>query len=1487
MIKVKIKPWEEVYGLKHDYTVWQLSLDKEFENIIDTKEEHVHLNYYSNDVDVPIGTTYYLRAIRMLNSGIQTVTSSTIAIEADDTERTNVILEEELKVDTPSVYVDVDDIKTQDVIKLKTSAFRANNDQHAYTSYIIEDNLNNVLWSSLYNTKDLTEIEIPNVNQPYVNKSKLLFKVIHGTKLGVESKIGNIAVFFKNVNFELLTSLTNVKALQDLVLKFKKIDPNKKLGIIKIEIFYEAGSSPVKTYADINENNTVINFWLLRYGLNLRMVIHAIDNNDNIITIEKMIKVESYKNLIVPDPDFKYQKLLSNYYSTDVDNNTDFYIPNNFISYYIHNGYVAIPKLGQDTKLYGYEVNEDNKLKYTGEIKGIEIENDLDKEGMFIKRVNNDLLLISHTETINNNKQHVMLYYTHMTNDNSYKLLKKVIIENEQYGLGYTNSFIQYDNKYIYYIPYHTDTLKRIDLESLVIETITEDIPYVKPVRDKDLNNPNISPISPIMLRLEDDRILIIGGYTPNGTTFDHKTQTFEESIFWDNISFIGNELTAGNLINGDGIIIKKETRPNDDDDYQDDIYNNSDFVLVESLEEIYKAVNETEGISQTIFTTDLDEYELLTGENLDIILTNNFNKDDIRQFYIVYDKGTFRLDYKGINKITLHCLANVKKGRKKIKLIASKDQLFDPETFMHFNNFTHSVVTKDIWINVNNKEEEIELEDENIKAYRDVNTPASEAEYIYIYGKKYGYNSLQLDLEVHKDSLIRLPIESLNVGFEHIELVKENYIDGTMDINLVSINDDLFEIQLSNIVEYIDIRLTIRNKLRNSEFVTIQFKFIEDLIKGTPSKPKVIRNNVTYDSYSVLSFFDLITYNIDIGTGYNDPKFITNKPDYCSFSNGSGLNKYKLSIKKKQLFPLFITNLKDNVYSNSFVYINSVDAVPNLNITNPVNFIVSTESKVDILNDLTGYIPEINTNENDDIEIYTTLEGLSATLLNITVEDNKYLNIKVNDRLGSGSFSLTFKNKADGSIKRTTYNFAIYEEDSYPDGFVWKFEGYNDSKNNEIIYLLPGSLNTFSYTNNGNKTELGFKEDSILFDKELSTTDIDRPTLVVKQDKDIGTEDVTLSFFNNSGISITKLSKRVCVVPMVFYVKNSIIGDLPIDNYNFTVQHNQERSFFIYPKKPDGYYLTSIKIEPLEEYKDIKYYLKNIEGDQYEMVITSIIDSEEDKEFKFFVNYTYANDNGNTIETITKNNSQVFTITSKYYMEEVYINIPNNRITMYVGDTKELDIDTNTDAVRITAGESNLIEVNNEDYTITALKESQASVIIECGRPDQISKLEMIYIDILKPKDDTDFVQGYLHIVPEVIKTFPGSGQELTISTNTDTVNISVENEAIATYDSIRNMVVGKAKGNTRLKVVFKGDGIKGGTKYFDIVVFGLPKGDPDILYYDSFNHALIPTKLQFTAGYPKSILFDRSGKVVLSKYETTTTDSGDITKTHYTTFY
>lgn len=1485
MIKVKIAPWKEVFGLKNTSTIWELALDREITNIIHTKEEFIHLNYYSSDVDVPLGTVYYLRATRMLNNGEQSVYSSVIEIQAGDTERSNVILEEDLKIDTPSVYLNPDDIRIEDYIRVTTSEFRSNNDQHSYTHWYLEDTLNNVLWCSLYDNQNLTSIDIPNMNQPYSNKSKLTFKAIHGTKLGVESKVGNISVFFKNVNFELINNLTNVKALQDLPLKFKRIDPNKSLGIVKIEIYQEASNTPVKTYTDVAENNTILNWWLLRFDLNIRMVIHAIDINNDKITIEKRIKVESYKNLTVPNPDLKYQKLLYNYYTSDEANNTDFYIPNNFVSNYTHNGYIGIPKNGTDKKLYAYELNDENKLKQVDEIPGITIENDLTKEGMFIKRINNDILLISHTETVNKNKQHVMLWYTHMTNTGEYKQLKRTVIENEEYGLGYSNALIQYDNKYIYYIPYQSDSLKQIDLEALSVKTITEDIPYIRNIKEKDINNVNAKKVSPIMLRLEDDRLLIIGGYTPNGTTFDHKTQTFAESIFWENITYIGNELTAGNLINGDGIIVKKENIERDPDEDQDLVYNESDFIIVESLEEVYSTVNKDTAMSPTSFSTDLDEYEVLTGNDLTIVLTHNFTSTDTRQYYIVYDKSVFRLNNKELNKISLHCLSNTIKGRKKVRIIASKDQIFDQEAFSHYNIFTNTVVIKDIWINVENKENII-IEEDNKIAYNDADTPASEAEHIYILGKKYDYNSVQLDLQVYKDPIIRLPIESLNVGFDHIELVKENYIDGTMDINLVSINDDLFELQISNINTYYDIRLTLRNKLREAEFVTIKFTFIDDLINGIPDKPIINRENTDYNNFSVLSFFDLINYNLDINREYKDPRFIFNKTNYCSFSNGSGLNKYKMSLKVKKIFPLYITNLPDGVYSNSFVYINSVSAVPELNISNPVNLIVNTDLTVDITNDLTGYL--LNTeNKNDDIMITTEIDGISATFLDISVLDKKHIFIKVKNKLGTGTFTVTFRNKADGSLKRTTFNFTVHNQETHPDGYEWTFVDYKSNINNENIYLLPNSSNVFEYVNKSINANLLFKDDTKLFNTTASTTKKNASKLVVKPDNDIGTEDVSLVFRNRSNVEVTRLTKRVHIVPIMFYAKNNIVGDQPIDIYPFTIQHNVEKSFFIYPKMPTGYTFTSIKIEAIEKYDDIKYYINHVENDVYELVFNSVLNTEENKEFKFFINYTYANSNGNTVHTITKTNSQVMTVTSKYYMEDVYINIPNNRITMYVGDVKELDIDTNSDAIKLTAGESNLLTVNNENLSITALKESTASLIIESGRPDQVPKLEMMYIDILKPKDDSEFVQGYVHIVPDDIKVFPGTGQELNIRTNADNLNITVEDVKIAAYDSIRKMVVGKSKGTTRLKVVFSGDGIKGGTKYFDIEVFGLPEGDPDILYYDSFNHELLPTKLKFTNGYPKSMLFDRSGRVVLSKYETIDNNGVQTIRTHYTVFY
>lgn len=1499
MIRVKIKDWKEVYGLVHTSTIWELATDSEFKNIIYTKEDEVHKSYFEYDVDVPIDTVYYLRSRKQMNYGANEVTGETIEIKAEDTIRDNIILDRDLHVDTPSVYVTREDIDTEDTIRVSTSAFRADGDQHAYTHWILEDGTGKILWKSLYDTNNLTKLDMSNIGQPYVTKSKLVFKAIHGTKVGMESKTGNFTIFTKQVNFEIIGVLSQVRALKDLKISFKKIDPDFRLGITSIIIKDESTEALSKSYYDITEEGITLNWWLLRNGVTLIMEINAIDINDNIVKVNKRITVEQYGNELVKDPTYKYTKDISSFTSSDFANSPDFYIPNNYSCESLHNGLIPIPKLGRDkTKLYFYSLTSENKLQIQGEYPGIEILNDETKEGMMVRRVNSDLILISHTKTTEGGApQHELMLYKHNTITDGYNLIKRLDVEGEMYGLGSTNAFIQTDVDTIYYIQTNSDRLKKIDLTMLSVTLVSANIPFVLPENPDELNNPNRVIITPIMIKLPDGRIFITGGYSTNGTTYDPYTNTFAESLYWEWESYIANRLSCTPLINGDAIIVKKEDEKRLPDQAKDYLYSDQDIVVQKSLEEIYDMVNKDPLTSETKFTTDLESYDVTTGSTFEIPITNNFESTDVRQFYVLYDKQYLRLDNKNTNKLRFHVLTNPPAGKREVRIIASKDQIFDQTTYLSTKPFTHKVIDKRIIINtskpVEKPKEEMDniIENESHVGFYSPLTDVSSKEYLWILGKRIDYASEEIVLNCYKEeSKIVLPVEVVNVLFSSLEFdYEKDKIKGFLDFQIVEKTKNLFLIELSNILIDDPFRVIIRNTLNNAEFVSILFNFIDTPIKGLPAKPRLNRNGTYYVNGDTMSFFDLIGYNIDVGDETEDPVFTPNRTNSIGFSIGAGLNKYKMSIRAKGLIPLFVSykNFPKDVYCNNFIYINSVDAVPKLDVAVPnISLKAGKELIGTLQNDFSGFK---NQTKADGLDIVITQDLLSKSLSTITYADSKIV-IMPTDKVGSATFSITAKNKADGALKQSTFNYTIYPVESYPVGLVWTFPDSTTGDSGETIYLNPGTENKFEYTVNGNKVELDLPRGSIFNVEKTLETIPGGNKLIIYPNRDLGKDEGSFKFYNKAGTLISTVTKKFLVVPVIFYTRDPLLGDVRIDNYPFTMQNGTEETFRIVPKSKDGYRLTSINIKSKKTYQDIKFYLNSVTEDNkvlYDFII-STPDSEEAKEYDFIIEYGYVNNNANDILTITEEYQQSFKVTSLYYKQQSYINLESNNITIAQDESRVLKIDTNAKYTKMTLGNTGIVSIDNETNTITGLKPGRATIIIEAGSPQQIKSQDQLIVNVTEPEPEIELPQGFFNLAPENIRLFPGTSVGIDWSTNAESLNISTENRTIATYDSVKKLVVAKDVGETRLKVDFRGSKIKGGTKFYNIKVLPLPDGDPDIVYYDSFNHEIVKTDVLFSSLYPTSVLVDRSGRVVLSAYKNTSTDKNKPDfRTYYCVFY
>lgn len=1513
MIKVKIREWDPLSGslgtiissttegtlellknLKHTSTIWMLATDRGFANVIYTRTDEVHLNFFQYDITVPVGTSYWLKAVRVLNFGAQKVESLPIEITADDNIRNNIIRDYDLFIDTPTIRVKSEDIELEEKFTIATSKFRSNGDYHTYTHWVLMDGNNEVLWCKLFDTENLTSIIVDNANQPYATKNKLVLKVIHGSSSGVESKAGHYAINYNHTNFEIMTSLANVTPFKELIISFKLIDPEYGIGISAVIVEENSDSTyKIKKTLYLDENYRVTIPWFyLGYDKTLKLTIECTDKNGNIFNLVKKLTTSKYEATQIIDSNKTYKKIVFDYIEHDEEEDSKLYIPNYFYSEPLHNNLIPLPAKGDSVKFYGYEL-DGMKLKFVKELKGLEVRGDKTKEGMLIKRISNDYVMISHNPFENGMNLHEILIFKYSVATDSYYLAKTLRPVDEKYGLGYTNSAVQVNNEKLYYIPTNTDKLKRLDLQTYSTATITEDIPHI-------INNKvNRMYLTPTVTNMPDGRLWILGGYGSLTATYDYFNNNFQESIYWEYGSYIGNRLKAVPLHNGDALIVRTENLERPLDDVQEEIEEeeNDNFVLDLTAKEEWALVNRDTNMKETVFRLKepIDEIDLPIGEKFVIEFTSNLTSLDPKQIFVSYNKNVFSLEKISTKQIEFRCYNNIKYKKYQFLIGASKAQQFNQATGKGELPYTHTVSTIDYFVNVKRSTDIDNLpDDENSKGYFEPNTNSAEQEKIILLGNKYGYQSGEVTFNLYKDAEVNIPFETVNCLIDDLAWDLDPDLAHAMDITITKLNANLGLISINNIINYKSEYITIYNKLRQATFFTFRFSWVEHATGNTPEKPTLIRNDNELNLYSTISYVDLARYVLDIPTRFTKAKLISNRPDMLEISNRTTVNGFSASFRKRGVTVLYLTDdmHPEGIYCNSYYIVNNANIVPDLDIAIPDISIKRDSTRTGLLrNDWTGF----NIGNKNSLEVTISQDALSKSLLDISLDMNT-LTINSKNQLGDTSFKIITKNLDDNTIKTVTYQVHIVKEENYTVDLDMTFEDSLPKQPEETLYFTPNSYNYFNYTQNGGTPLLNIP-DSIYIDKDASLESMNdvNPYIKMVEDKDLGKEVIQFVFRNRDNANLLVIKKNILLVPIVWYVEDDFMGKIPLHQYKFICQKGEVNEYTLSYKLTPGYRPTSTRLTSDVEYLDgIRYSIRKNNNDEtkYKLRIeTPKTESLENVSYKFYLGYTYISDTVNPIMALDKDWLQSFTVTSVGYKQEVYIKVNNDNLQINKNQTTLLDIETNGKHIKLISGNTSILKVDNETREVTGLKEGKASVIIQAGGYDQIVEQTEAYFEVLPEIPEEEKPQGLLLTNPEHIRVIEGNRANVAIKTNADYWTARTDNPRIATFDDITSQVIGLRPGETNLAITYRGEKIQGSTKRVPIQVLATPKQDPGCLYYDKQNHTLLPTNCDFIEHHPTATLVCPDGRVVLSCYKKITRNIGTITnpnmKEFWKTFY
>ncbi len=537
---LKLDAWLETNGLIHTSTTFRLYSDKDKTILIDEITDSDKL-LLSINTDIPIGSTYYVVAIRHFDQENIDYESEVFAITNNGDAINNMILTEPVIVEEPSVVINKTTIlEGVDTFTLRTSKYRGKGDGHTHTHWFVYDSLG-LLFVKLNDVDNKTSIEIP--KRVIYGKNKVIFKAIHCSN-NIESPVGSYSVSFNKVNFEIISQMYNIP-LVDYKLEFRKIDILKPMRLIKVNMFNKYGD--LLRVFDMNEisgdsNSITITDNYLSDNIELKLEIYCYDESNKITKLTRTLYPiqNTLENQYIVD--YVYLNEIESFDDPEV-------LANNSVGDIV-NGLALLPK---DNGVSGYDVNiENGKFTNVKTLNGVNLFGKSDDTYINYK---NGYLVI---DTYNVDKPTFMVYKHNIAND-TFALLH-TLERDEVKTVAHNNNIVQISLEEFIYNPYGGNKLLKYNFKTNVI-TELKDLP---------MNSTNS-----ILIKLEDGRILVIGNV-------DHLTKIYrlEEDDYVDAVSivpgtFIGLDLKVVELVNKDSLIFA-----NNDTNIEIMYFNRSDYKL-------------------------------------------------------------------------------------------------------------------------------------------------------------------------------------------------------------------------------------------------------------------------------------------------------------------------------------------------------------------------------------------------------------------------------------------------------------------------------------------------------------------------------------------------------------------------------------------------------------------------------------------------------------------------------------------------------------------------------------------------------------------------------------------------------------------------------------------------------------------------------------------------------------------------------------------
>lgn len=531
MILVKIRKYASVAGVTHESTSWKVATDEAMTNILESKERTNMLELYFSTIEVPPNVTYYVQARRHFNLPHMDYDVEPIAVSNNNQKYDNMLLASDSFIEEPYIKINRDELMDNDdaTLTFKTSKIKSNVDKHLATHYFILDHNDNVIFSKLYETENLTSLEIPNSHE-YRDKNKIKFVAIHVGATGIESKPGILTMYFnRDLNWEFDKNISGIEPRVDFTVGFKPLN-DSKVDVRIVEVKNPNNGELILKFEGVPLESFTIPWTLLTENITYQLDITYVNNSQRIKTT-KMLTTASYNNLIIRDESYIYQNTLMGVPLKS------FYIPNNLHIEAMYNGNILVPKETKRLDIFRWDSVNKEIIKTTGEAEGIKLPGDSVADTC-VKVLSRSLILI---DTLNDIKKPVFMLYRYNLGSNNFTLLQTLERKDEHTPLGKTNSMVQFDINTIYYIPVGMNKLRKYDL---VTNTVTDLVDNMIDGMDKGL-----------LIRSRSNRLFICNGPTYEAVVYNIYTNKIVPGYNYSPETFINKESKVVQLYNGSTLI--------------------------------------------------------------------------------------------------------------------------------------------------------------------------------------------------------------------------------------------------------------------------------------------------------------------------------------------------------------------------------------------------------------------------------------------------------------------------------------------------------------------------------------------------------------------------------------------------------------------------------------------------------------------------------------------------------------------------------------------------------------------------------------------------------------------------------------------------------------------------------------------------------------------------------------------------------------------